>query len=152
MIPLTFPYYSVRDRVTPSKTVSYEFHSNHEYNSSRVLSISRSAQSNHPPAYNKYSILTITKEQWPMFCSWIRGEVINEGKEESIPLHFSISEGSVEFIFNRHESYQGSNFVCLHKKDALHGRTKYQNLAIAKDQWSEFRKWMEQVIEEKPGF
>ena len=53
----------------------------------------QSAQSEPPPTYNKYSILTITKDQWPMFCSWVKEEVIKEGKEESIPLHFSISEG-----------------------------------------------------------
>ncbi len=152
MITLTFPYYFVRDGSTPSRTVSYELHSNHEYNGCRVLSISRSAQSKHPPTYNKHSVLTITKDQWPMFCNWIKEEVIKEGKEESIPLHFSISEGEVEFTFNRQESYQGKRFLCLHKKDTLHGQTKYQNLAIAKDQWPEFQKWMERVIEEEPGF
>jgi hypothetical protein len=87
-----------------------------------------------------------------MFCSWIREEVIKGGKDESKPLHFSSSEGSVEFTFNRQESYQGSNFLCLHKKDTLYGRTKYQNLAISKDQWPQFQNWMELVIEEKPGF
>ena len=40
MITLTFPYFFVRDGLTPSRTVSYEFDLNHEYNGCKVLSIS----------------------------------------------------------------------------------------------------------------
>jgi hypothetical protein len=152
MKTLTIPYYSASNTVTPSKTIAYRFNPNDQYKGEKVLSITRSSELNYQSGQTKTNVLTITKVQWPGFCNWLKEEVIKPGKTESKPLFISGPNGFVKFSFNRDEEYKGSRFICIHKKDTRSGQLTYQNLAVSKDQWPEFSKWMREVIEEKPGF
>ena len=151
MKTLTIPYYFPSTK-TPSKTIEYRFNTNDQHKGERCLSITRSSQLNYQSGQNKTNILTITKPQWPAFCNWVKQEVINTGKTESKPLFISDPDKVVKFIFNREEEHKGSRFICIKKKVTRPGQLIYQNVAIAKDDWPKFSKWIHEVIEEKPAF
>ena len=152
MKTLTIPYYSGSNNSTPSKVIEYRFNPNDQHKGEKVLSITRSSELSFKPSCNKTNVLTITKPQWPGFCNWVKQEVIKTGKSESKPLFISDSDKVVKFIFNREEEHKGSRFICIKKKVTRPGQLIYQNVAIAKDDWPTFSKWIQEVIEEKPGF
>ena len=152
MRTLSIPYYFPSNTKTPSKTIEYRFDPNDQHRGEKVLSITRSSELNYQPEQNKTNILTITKTQWPAFCNWVKQEVIKAGKTESNPLFISDPDKVVKFSFNREEEHKGSRFICIKKKVTRPGQLIYQHVAIAKDDWPKFSKWIHEVIEEKPAF
>ena len=152
MKPLTIAYYFPNSS-THSKTVQYEFNANDLYNNEQCLSITRSSKLTFKSGQDKKNIFTVTKEEWPSFVNWIKQEVINPQKTKSKPCYLSWPDKAVKFSFNRDEKYKGSRFICIKKKETgVPGQLSYQNLAIAKDQWDQFKQWIREVIKEEPGF
>ena len=148
MTPLKIPHYSQSNNSKPDKITEYRFNPKDQHKGETCLSITRSIQMTYQFKYNTERTFTVSKGHWPAFCNWVKEEEIKVGKTTSSPLSLSSANGVVTFTFNRNEEFKGSRFMCI-KKKAGSGRSRYEQLAISKDDWSEFRKWMEQVVEEK---
>ena len=148
MIPLKLPRYSGSNNSTPDRITEYTFNPKDQYKGADCISITRSIQMTYKPEYNKTNVFRVNKGHWPAFSKWIKEEVTNPKKTESRPLSLPGPNGPVTFSFNREERYKGSEFISI-KKKAGSGQFHYDNLAIAKDDWSEFRRWMEEVVDEK---
>ena len=141
-------------RKGPNKMITYYFNQD-EYKGTKFVSIVKSIHPidpTDPNSQKKSYALTITKNQWEAFCRWIETEVIKGDKPHANPLTFPAARGSIEFTFNRDEEYEGKRFSILHKKDTRFGKPKYQNIAVNKDQWPDFRKWLKELIKQKTNF
>lgn len=148
MIPLRIPHYSGSNNSTPDRITEYRHNPKDQYKGEECVSITRSIQLKYKPEYDKENVFRVNKGHWSAFSKWIKEEVIKPGKTESSPLSLPGPNGPDTFSFNREERYKGGEFICIKKKTGS-VRSSYENLAIAKDDWSEFSEWMKQVIEEK---
>jgi hypothetical protein len=148
MKPQKLPRYSGSGNSTPDRITEYRFNPKDQYKGEPCISITKSIQMTYQPKYNKETLFRVSKGHWSAFSKWMKEEVITPGKTNSSPLSLPSPNGVVTFSFNKDEEYKGSRFICI-KKKAGAGRSTYDNLAIAKDDWPTFRKWMEQVVEEK---
>lgn len=148
MTPLIIPRFSGSNNSIPDRVTEYHHNPKDQYKGEECISITRSIQMTYKPEYNKETIFRVSKRHWTSFSKWIKEEVIAPGKAESKPLSLSGPNGCITFTFNREERYKGSEFISIKKKTGS-GQFHYDNLAISKEDWPTFRKWMEEVVDEK---